>query len=317
MAKLYRYNGYVKTMNSHPTQIPWQNEPFPAHANYPFKKLVLKRLFAENMLLFLLQYTGLTLATLTAHPTPIWFAPGVACAFIFMRGYTILPGIFLGGCCAYWLMGATSIQTIACTSAFTLQTGLLLALSYRYSGPTLIFYDRKPYLTFILFSAIITAITSFCLTTLCLEPLYHSSQFLTAWLHGWLANMNSLWVFSFAIVTFDYYFAEWDKVFKLNKSLIFILYGFLTVLAFVMALSSTLTAIIFIMPCLLLTQIAISRRLGWCGAIYSIFITGMIISLTIFVKPYGIDGHLAKQLSLQCGLLISSMIAIYIAIMIR
>src|SRR2546421_12693846 len=90
-----------------------------------YKKLFLKRWFASNLLVFLLQYIGFTLNLPTLTISPMWFFTGTACAFIFLQGYRILPGLWLGNFIAYYLAKASFLLALGSASVITLQALIL------------------------------------------------------------------------------------------------------------------------------------------------------------------------------------------------
>src|SRR6187399_3086284 len=117
---------------------------------YHFKRLVITRLIAENILLLLLQLMGMKFSVLSDPALPVDFAAGTAAAFIFMRGYSILPGIWLGTLLACVFSGWTFLSSGLLASAYTLQTGLLFFLCLRFISPGLIFLKTKLFLRYTL-----------------------------------------------------------------------------------------------------------------------------------------------------------------------
>lgn len=163
--------------------------------NYNFKRLIISRLIAENLLLFLLQLIGVKFCLLGNTPLPIDFAAGTAAAFIFMRGYTILPGVWLGT--AFAALFSSISLTTSCLLAFcyTLQTGLLFYLCQRFITPGLVFINPALFLRF----------AALCiLTAILASPII-----------PWQSNAAGLLVVTLAITYWDMYFAElsnWRKI---------------------------------------------------------------------------------------------------------
>lgn len=283
-------------MNSnHPSSAPdnkWQSmldivnqsalAPF---SDKPFKQLIRRRLLTENIFAFLLQYAGLALTTVTTQPFPIWFAPGVACGFIFMRGYTILPGMWLGGLLAYYLAHADILVTVTCTSLFTVQTALLLWLGYRYISPTLIFYSRSLFIKFFVGSATLAAITSVLLVAICFHHIQTIMTPMQLWLTWWLGNLNSILVFALAIATWDYYFAELHALSRINKPLLVITYGCLIGLTMALIFAHTLFAAVTLACLAFIATFVISRLFKWCGTVSALFIMGLLMTFCAFLMP--------------------------------
>lgn len=167
---------------------------------YNFKQLVITRLLAENLLLFLLQFTGMMFSVFGPQPLPVDFAAGTAAAFIFMRGYTILPGIWLGTCCAGLLASLSLLHASTLATAYTVQTALLFCLCLRFVSPGLIFINKQLFLKFVLLCTGLALLFS---------PL----------LISWQADMAGLLIVTLAISYWDNYFPEikrWRSIYHLR-----------------------------------------------------------------------------------------------------
>jgi hypothetical protein len=178
---------------------------------YP-TKLAISRSLSENMLVFILQYMGLSLATLCVQPNPIWFATGTAAAFMYMRGNSILPGIFVGSVVAYYLAGTKLMVATNAACIHTLQAYLLLWISYRNNNPFPVFYRLAPFIKFTVYTALLTAVTSVMLVATCYPSLAQPVLPWILWLQWWLANLNGILIVTLAIVTWDYYFPQLGKL---------------------------------------------------------------------------------------------------------
>lgn len=266
-----------------------------------FQKLFIQRLLAENFLVFLLQYSGLTLSTLTSHPKPLWLACGTACAFIFLRGYSVVPGIFAGSFLAYYF--AKSGLGLACTCAaiYSLQAFLLLYICQRFISPSLIFYRKISFVKFILCSAILTAAVSAALEYFC----YDGAARLLVWIQWWLANFNGIMVFSTALIALDTYFPQIETLKNLDKSKLGLLYGGLLVCVIALALSHTPALIIcFAISSLLLTML-ISKYYAWCGAVMAIFLLGLSLSLAALLGAPLFSNNFASSTAIFLQLILS------------
>lgn len=164
--------------------------------NYNFKHLVISRFIAENLLLLLLQAMGMKFSVLSNPPLPVDFAAGTAAAFIFMRGYTILPGIWLGSFLACLLSGWTLSASNLLASGYALQTALFFFLCLRLVSPGLIFLTGKIFLRFALLCAFLALLFSQLLLS-------------------WQADLAGLLIVTLAITHWDMYFPEineWRKL---------------------------------------------------------------------------------------------------------
>jgi len=248
---------------------------------WQFKKLFLLRLLTENIFIFILQYIGLNLTTLSLTPSPLWFATGTSCAYLFLRGYSILPGIWLGTFSAYCMAKAYFWVAFACATVFSLQATLLLWLCYQYLNPTLLFYRLKIFAAFIGLTAIVTGISSFLLLCFCYASLSHVEPLLQLLLQWWLANFNAILIFSCALITLDAYFSDFYAFKQLKSSAI--LFGLLFCIIITFIFSHTPVATTCMGLLVTLITVIISTNLGWCGAISAVFLTGMLLCFAGFM----------------------------------
>jgi integral membrane sensor domain MASE1 len=247
--------------------------------SWQFRKLVISRLLTENILTFLFQYVGLMLVDALTPQTiaPVWFSSGTACAFIFMRGYYVLPGILLGSFYAYYVSTGSIFQSGISSGIDAAQAFLLLWFSYRYISPTLVFYNIKKFVKFILCCGILTAIAS-----VIIGSFYYST--LQLWLRLWLGNLSGILVFSLTILTWDLYFLQIDHLKKLNKLILTFYYGllFINMIALLFSHTPFLTMLFTLstLPMILL----ISLHLGWCGVIAAIFLFGLSLNFAVYLN---------------------------------
>src|SRR5688572_28180677 len=83
-----------------------------------------------NIFIFLLQYMGLMQSTLSKTSAILWLGNGTALAFLFLRGLTILPGIFLGSFFAYLFITPMQHAFLA-ACIHTLEPYAILTVTYR------------------------------------------------------------------------------------------------------------------------------------------------------------------------------------------
>lgn len=272
----------------------------PSNFSQSFKKLVMMRCLAANILVCLLQYSGLSLSTLTPS-SPLWLASGTAYAFILMRGFRILPGIWIGSVFAFALAHAGWFISLASATLLTMQTALLFSLCYRYISPTLIFLRIRLLLKFLVCAAVVTGMTSVLLSRLC--PIN--------WLEGWLANFNGTVIIATAIITWDYYFPAIHDLKKRDQFKLSIPYGCWLILIMLLITSHTsliiLLSAIATLPLLLLIRI----RDGWCGTITALCLFGFVLCLCGYLQIT----HFSLEISyfLRAWLTFETIIALCIA----
>ncbi len=268
----------LEIVNQHPAfsqpDLSWQ-----------FKKMVVSRLLTENVLTFLLQYIGLMLVgALTPQSiAPLWFSSGTACAFIFMRGYSVLPGIFLGCFCAFYLSLGSVFQSAISAGINAIQAFLLLWLSYRYISPTLMFAKRADFVKFIFCCGILTAITSFMMGWFyfLLPDFTRMIQF---WLRLWLGNLGGILIFSMAILTWDLYFLQWEELKEINKRILTFYYALLLADIIFLLFSHTPFFIVLFSLGTLPIILMISLRLGWAGVVAAMLLFGLLLNFAVDLK---------------------------------
>jgi integral membrane sensor domain MASE1 len=264
---------------------------------WQFKKCVIYRRIAENMLVFLLQYSGLMLSTLVSTPKVVWLASGTACAFIFLRGVTVLPGICLGSFVAYYSAHSGMLLAVECSVLFTLQVYLILWFSYRFIVPSLLFYRIKHFIKFILFSSAITAVVSILLMLCC-----YSTFIAPVWITNWLANLNGILIVSIGLITWDAYFPE-IHLLKQKNNYLYLLYGilFISIVSFI--LSANILFALLTLPIVLIAALYYK----WCGVMAAVFLIGLTLTLAA-------NFSLAMTIFLQILLIIETITALTISI---
>lgn len=281
----------------------------PTNLRQQYNKMVAFRLISENLLVFLLQFTGLNFTILNNPNTPVWLASGTACAFAFLRGYSILPGIWLGSLTAYLLASYKLGIASTCASIYTLEAWLLLWGSYQFIKPTLIYYRVLDFAKFLLYSCSIAAISS-----LTLELLFHSEKInISFFLTGWLANINGILTLGFALVTWDAYFPQIDKLKRQNKLKIAGLYGSLTIFVLASAMSHQLIIIAGLASLIIPLIAVISFCYGWCGAIMALTLIALLQSFACYLGAPLFD-QITNSLILQILLIVAIVTGVSISI---
>lgn len=269
-------------------------------------QIVIGRLAAENIMITLLQYVGIMFVMTTTVPSPIWLASGTACAFIFMRGLTIVPGMFLGTLLAALSLGTSAPMSVLYSVIYLAQTLGLLWVTQQLIAPSLLFHRVCPYLAFIVFSCVLTAIFAFLLSSI-------SYSFTDAFIRWWLADWSSVLVFGIGLVTWDAYFPELDALKEMNKWLLIGLYGLLTIVALaILYYSGQVQAFLLLATTCLM--IIISLRYGWAGAIAANCLICIIFSLASFFHIIVVHKHstIPFQLWLLFNMIADTLIALWI-----
>lgn len=275
-------------------------------ATLSLRKLMFIRLLSENAVVFLLQYIGLMLSTLATVYSPLWFATGTAVAFVFLRGYAVLPGIFLGTFVAYILAKAPITVAVIAAVIMTLQAFLLRFFCFRYIAPSLIFRDRSQFIFFALGSALITAGS----TWLLLLAMHKNILGLAAW----LANFNGLLIFAYALITLDAYFPQIKTLQRANLKQVSILYLAMIIMTLLVLLLPMPLFTIFAELLLLCLTLTLSSNLGIVGSASALFILGFfygmgyVMDAPLFTTVYA----LASLIFLQCFLCTTALLSLWL-----
>lgn len=304
-----KWNRILHIVNQHPHLV----QP---NLTWQLKKLFIQRLITENLFIFILQYIGLTLSTLSTHLSIMWLATGTACAYIFLRGYSVFPGIWLGTFSAYFLAKSGFWVAFGCATVLSLQVFLILWFNYRYLSPTLIFYRLLTFAQFIVFTFIITGIASMVFLCICYSSMSHQYDPFQLWLQWWFANFNAILIFSCALITFDAYFLDFSTITQWKK--ILVLFGLLFFLTLTIIVKDAASIKICMAVLIVLLTAFISFQLGWCGAITSAFISGILLMLAGFwdASIFYNDSHFMTLVLIQLFLCINALIGLSIAIKI-
>lgn len=256
------------------------------------------------MLVCLLQYIGLTLTTLS--PAPLWAASGAACAFIFLRGLSILPGIGLGSALAFYFATWNLIVAIGGGLLLMLQAWLLLFICYRYLYPTLLFHSTKRWLWFIFACSLISSVVSFLLLTLLALPL-------SLLVYAVFANMNGILIVGCALVALDAYFPEWQTLRKSHLRHLYAYYGLIVTLCILLLFNQHTLTIIILNAVLVITLLVASRTLQWHGTIAALFIYGMLLSIGAYLNTplFATDDYLGTQVFLSAMLFACTVLGLW------
>lgn len=281
---------------------------------WQFKKLFFQRFLTENLFIFILQYIGLNLSTLSQNLLPLWFATGTSCAYLFLRGYAVVPGIWLGTFAAYCIAKSGVQLAICCATMLSLQAVLLRWLSHYYRIPTPIFYRLKPFITFIIVTALLTCVISFILIFITYPSLLRVDNPFQLGLQWWLANFNAILLFTCALIAFDAFFLNFYAGKPSSSTVILFVLLLLAIMALILSHTRVSTSC-FALIIMLLT-VYISAHLGWVGAITAAFLTGMLPCLAGFLgaSVFSATSISVSLLLMQLFLSINTILGLGVAI---
>jgi hypothetical protein len=256
-----------------------------------FRRMVMQRVLLENAIAFLLQYIGLMLHLLSPAPLPLWFDTGTACAYVFMRGYTVLPGIFLASLFAYYSAHADIMTMFICAAFLTWQPLSLLSISRCYIYPGLLFYSRRSLALFLGCSAIITCIFSGLLALVSYSAITTSLPLTHLWLQWWLANWNGLLIFACALVTWDAYFPSVHALQKISRERLALILAAIMLTSIMLVLNHNFLFNMILAVISFLLSGVIAMKYGKCGGITTVFIIGLIVGLSAFLGAPAFSGQ--------------------------
>ena len=143
----------------------------------------------------------------------------------------------------------------------------------------LIFYRKITFLKFILLTGVLAGTVSLAL-----------QKTLSA--QAWLANFNGIVVIACALIAFDSYFPEINRLKMLSRRELGFYYGLLLI-SLITLLNCRTPLLTLLLGFALLTETFFTgRRYGWCGAIMAIFLLGLALNLSamlgapLFATPF-------------------------------
>lgn len=286
------------------------------HLEQQYKKLRIVRLLSENILVFLLQYMACTMNLLSSHYFIVSLATGTSCAFIFLRGYTILPAIWFGCFSAFYSMMGYFLWSLSVATLYTGQAWLLLILSYRFINPSLIFYRTFTFFKFVFATSALTAFFSYIL--IYCYTLFFSNNALSFifWLETWLANLTGIFILSVSLITWDAFFPHLNNLAQLKNPL-----WMLGLMMLVLILTNSIYPPLFILMFIFTVPFSlfISLSYGWCGIVCMSFIIGMYFNLSAYLDlpPFSKNLSATAFLFLQFILCLDTILGLSMAILYK
>ena len=268
IANTVKWNQMLNYVNQHLKLV----QPNLVHQ---LNKLFAQRLISENIFVFIIQYIGLNLQSTSLNTSALWFATGTSCAYLLLRGFTVLPGMFLGTLnCS--LNGKSQLCSGFIMCQYFFDTGFastLVLLSNRQPYPD--FVCLKKFIFFITYITILTGVMSYLLLRLCSYSITQIEYSLELWAQWWLGNLNGILIFSSAFITFDAYFL--DLYSSKNLKTIYLIFGVLVFLLFMLSINHAALIKIILIIVIALYSMFISMHYGWWGSIAAAFISGIIL----------------------------------------
>ena len=282
----------------------------------PLQNLIIKRLLFNNILILLIQYSGINISQLSPTPSPIWFATGTACAYLFLRGASVLPGIWLGNFLAYYFASTGLWIAVNLSTVLSLQALALRWFCYRYLCPTLIFYQLTPFIKFIVFTAGLTALTSEALVFLYSLAIHDNHMLHITYLHYWFSNFNAILIFSVAYITWDAYFSR-ENTNKYSDNLLkYTLYFILILITIALTQPTSPNTSYFLALSNLFITIIISTKFSWCEAVTAGFLSGILFSFATFLGLPALNTIVASSTILFIQFLLCTQMIIGLSIVV-
>lgn len=108
----------------------------------------------------IVQYIGLKLGSLETTMAPLWPASGIATALIFLRGTSILFGLWVGGLFAYLSIGSPVYFSLVASSLLVFEAWLIRAILHRLGNAVMPLCRIKEMVQFIIVSGIVSLIVT-------------------------------------------------------------------------------------------------------------------------------------------------------------
>ncbi|MDP3985204.1 MAG: MASE1 domain-containing protein, partial [bacterium] len=140
---------------------------------------------------------GLQFTVADNFATLIWPSTGIAFAAIFLFGYRVWPGIFIGAFAAFWITGAPPLMALTIALGNTLEAVLGAFVSYK-AGFQATFKRMRDIIPFVIFGAIgATALSAFIgVKSLWLGNIGLTESFFETWRAWWFGNMLGALIFT-------------------------------------------------------------------------------------------------------------------------
>ena len=164
-----------------------------------FRALQLIRRSVEFIISTLLVFGGLQLLLQNGFYSPLWPATGVGLSALFLRGYFILGGIFVGSLLSYLYNNFDFLHSLGQSILFTLTLFAIRFLSLRYIGPVAPLSKLSVLLKFIYLIVLICALHVFFVLLIGLEKL----PTLIEWYSAWLGEINGILCLTPLALVFD------------------------------------------------------------------------------------------------------------------
>src|SRR5919202_3915936 len=151
---------------------------------------------------FGLAKASLSFAAINGYATPIWPASGIALAAVFLLGYHLWPGVFLGGCMAHFVGEQLTVTTILSGLCIGIgnAVGIVIAayLIKRSIGNHQPFNHVRDVFAFVFLAALLSPIAdaNIGVTALCLFGEAPWSAYGLMWWTWWLSEVVGIIVFT-------------------------------------------------------------------------------------------------------------------------
>ena len=162
---------------------------------------------------FGLAKVSLSFAAINGYATPIWPASGIALAAVFLLGYHLWPGVFLGGCMAHFVGVKLTVTTILSGLCIGIgnAVGIVIAayLLKRSIGNHQPFNHVRDVFSFVFLAALLSPVAdaNIGVTALCLFGEAPWSAYGVMWWTWWISEVVGILVFTPVVLA-------WSQVIK-------------------------------------------------------------------------------------------------------
>lgn len=247
-----------------------------------WRRMVIYRWLAANLLSLALQCLGLALSVFALLYVPLWPAMGTAFGLVMLRGYRIVPGLWLGSFLVYITAHSGLLLAVYSATLLSAQTLLLAWLCNRFISPNLLFFRYTVWMKFLGAVVVVTAVFSGALTWISYPVLSGWSLGRWAlWLQWGLADGLGVVIFACVLAAWDAYVPQL-RALQLRLWSLICSYG-VTLAVLIAFVCSRGQSLFWLGLVSVLLVVWLSWYWEWCGAVAAVFMLSMVLLLAVFL----------------------------------
>ncbi len=162
----------------------------------------LTQTFGVAAIYFFAAVLGMKMGVASGNISPVWPATGIAIAAVYLGGYRLAWGVWLGGLCFEIYTGAPWIACLGAPIANMLEPIVAVYLMRQYAGDTALLSSRFSVIKYFVFAGILAPALSATIgvASMCAGDLGQWDQYPSLWRTWWLGNIMGAVVVAPAIL---------------------------------------------------------------------------------------------------------------------